>query len=126
ERDIHVLLIDADFPKPHITKLFGLEKEEGLFDALRDSSLDVESLILPTSVPGLFVLPAGQRTENATELLASNRMQQIVTRLGERDPSRIVLFDSAPLLLTTEAPALAQIAGQVVVVVRAGVTPQQV
>src|SRR5690606_38566868 len=89
ERDIHVLLVDADVAKPHISRLFGLEGERGLLDLLRDDSLDVESLILPTSVSRLSILPAGQRTENATELLASDRMRQIAARIGERDSSRV-------------------------------------
>lgn len=125
ERDIRVLLVDADVAKPHISRLLGLENERGLLDLLRDESLDVESLILPTTTPRLSILPAGQRTENATELLASERMQQIVTQIGEHDPSRIVIFDSPPLLLTTESQTLAQVMGQIVLVVRAGSTSHQ-
>lgn len=125
EKDLRVLLVDADLPKPHISKLLGVDAERGLLDALQNHALDAESLILPTDVHGLSVLPAGQRDEHATELLASDRMRHIVARLLERDPQRIVLFDSPPLLLTTESQVLAQIVGQVVLVVRAGVTPHR-
>jgi protein-tyrosine kinase len=126
EKDLRVVLVDADIPKPHITRLFGLDAERGLTDVLSDRSLDVESLVLPTDVPGLFVLPAGTRTENATELLASNRMRDLVTQLARNDSNRIALFDSPPLLLTTESHALSDLAGQIVVVVRAETTPQSV
>jgi exopolysaccharide/PEP-CTERM locus tyrosine autokinase len=125
EKDVHVVLADADIPKPHISKLLGVDKEPGLLDALQDSGRDIESMILPTSIRGLSVLPAGTKTENATELLASQRMRDIVTRMAEHDPHRIVLFDSPPLLLTTESLALTRIAGQTVVVVRADVTSQR-
>jgi len=74
----------------------------------------------------LSVLAAGKQSENATELLASVRMQELFARMSERDPYRIVLFDSPPLLLTTESLALAQSLGQVVLVVCADKTPQKV
>ncbi len=126
EEDTRVLLVDADVAKPHISKLLGVESEPGLLDALRDAKLDVESLILQTDVPGLSVLPAGKQSENATELLASVRMEDLFSRMSERDPLRIVLFDSPPLLLTTESLALAQALGQIVLVVCAEKTPQKV
>lgn len=125
ERDTSVVLVDADVAKPHISNVFGVRDAPGLLDALRDNAADVESMILGTDIPRLNLLPVGQQTESATELLASTRMQQIAARLGGRDPNRIVLFDSPPLLLTSESRALADMVGQIVLVVRAGVTPQK-
>jgi protein-tyrosine kinase len=123
ERDASVLLIDADAPRAHISQVLGIRGEPGLLDALADHSIDVESLVLGTDVRGLEILPAGKFVENATELLASARMAQITTRLAARDPRRLVVFDSAPLLVSSEARALARAPGQVVVVARAAVTP---
>jgi len=125
EKDLSVLLIDADVAKPHISRTFGVEKEPGLLDALANESLDVESLVIPTDVRGLSILPAGPRIETATELLGSRRMQQVVTAIGKRDPNRIVLFDSPPLLLTSESRAIASVVGQIIIVVRAGFTLQR-
>jgi exopolysaccharide/PEP-CTERM locus tyrosine autokinase len=125
EKDICVLLVDGDVAKPQISRLLGLESRPGLLDALRDPTLQVNSLVLPTDQPGLSVLPAGQPGEHMTELLASVRLQQILHLISDRNPHLIVLFDSPPLLLRTESVALAQALGQVVMVVRAGNTPQQ-
>jgi exopolysaccharide/PEP-CTERM locus tyrosine autokinase len=125
EKDVHVLLADADVLKPHISRLFGVDKQPGLLDVLKDPTRDIESVILPTNVPGLSILPAGGRAENATELLSSDRMRDIVMRLAEKDAHRIVLFDSPPLLLTSESHSLTQVVGQIVVIVRAGGTPRQ-
>ena len=122
ETDLQTVLVDADVAKPHISRVLGVEGEAGLLDALQDPDLDIESLVLPTSVPSLSLLPAGKRSENATELLGSSRMQEIARQLGEYDSRRIVLFDSPPLLLTTESHALATVMGQIVVVVRANST----
>jgi len=125
EKDITVLLIDADVAKPHISQLFGVENDPGLLDVLADTSLDVESMILRTDVPGISILSAGRQTETATELLASSRMEQVVARIGGHDRRRIVVVDSPPLLLTSESRVLAEVVGQVVLVVRAGITAQQ-
>jgi protein-tyrosine kinase len=125
ERDIHVVLVDGDVAKPNISRVLGLGAHSGLMDALRDSNLDVESLVLPTDIPGLSVLPAGQPMEHVTELLASDRMRQITQRISEYDPRRVVVWDSPPLLLTTESVALAQAVGQVLLVVHAGRTVQE-
>jgi exopolysaccharide/PEP-CTERM locus tyrosine autokinase len=125
ERDFSILMIDADVAKPHISRIFGIERERGLLDALADDAVDIESLVLPTDVDGLSMLPAGQHNESATELLSSARMTHVLTRLTARDSRRIVLLDSPPLLLSSESRALVQIAGQVVLVVRAGVTPRR-
>jgi receptor protein-tyrosine kinase len=125
EKDFEVLVVDADVAKPQISGLLKVEQEPGLLEALTDESIDVESLVLRTDVKGLSILPAGRCDEDtATELLASGRMQAIVARLGARSISRIVLFDSPPLLLTNESRVIATVVGQIVMVVRAGVTPQ--
>lgn len=125
EKDVSVLLIDADVAKPHISELLGITAERGLLDALRDEALSIESMVLPTDVPGLSVLSAGTASSTATELLASSRMERILEELCAHDPKRIMLLDSPPLLLTTESRVLAAAAGQVVLIVKAGVTPQQ-
>ena len=59
------------------------------------------------------------------EMLASDRMEEVIDQLAASDASRIVLIDSAPLLLASEPRVLAHWVGQVVVVVRAGFTPHQ-
>jgi protein-tyrosine kinase len=126
EEDVTVLLVDGDVVNPRLTQILGLESRPGLLDLVRDPALSAESTILATDLPGLCFLPAGRQEANATELVASARMHQVVSRLGSDNPARLVLFDSAPLLVTTESQALAHFAGQVVMVVQADQTPQHV
>lgn len=123
EQDIEVLLVDADVAKPALTEEFELTGEPGLMDALADDTLDVESLVIGTDVPSLMLLPSGKLSSTATEMLAGPGMESLMQRLSMRR-NRIVVFDSPPLLPTTEARVLASIVGQVVMVVRAGSTPQ--
>jgi exopolysaccharide/PEP-CTERM locus tyrosine autokinase len=124
EEDVTVLLVDGDFVNPRLTQSLGLESRPGLLDIVKDPALSVDSAILTTDLPGLAFLPAGHHEANATELVASARMHQVVSKLGSDNPARLVLFDSAPLLVTTESQALAHFAGQVVMVVHADQTPQ--
>jgi protein-tyrosine kinase len=126
EKDLDVLLVDADAPKPHLTHVLGLANTPGLLDVLRDQDRDAESVIYTTNVPSLSFMPLGVGADDATELLSSARMERAAAMLGQRNSRRIVVFDSPPLLQTTESPALARMAGQIVVVVRAETTPQPV
>jgi protein-tyrosine kinase len=125
ERDISVLLMDCDVARRHVSEIVGLKEERGLLDALVDESVDIDSLVVQTNLRGLSVLPAGRRVEATAELLSSNRMRKIVVDLCTRDPRRILLLDSPPLLLTNEGRTLVRMAGQIVLVVRAGHTPRQ-
>ena len=125
EKDHSVILVDGDVVKPHVSKLFGIDKEPGLLDVLNDPDLDIRSVILPTDIPGLSLVPSGIPSDAATELLASDRMAQIVDQLARLNPRGVVLFDSLPILLTSESRVLTGLMGQVVLVVKAGETPQQ-
>jgi Mrp family chromosome partitioning ATPase len=105
--------------------LFSAETEPGLLDLLKDPGRTFESVVMPTDVPGVSLLPLGAQDRQASELLASRRMRDLCLEVSARDRQRILIFDSSPLLLTTEAPVLASQVGQVVVVVRANHTQQQ-
>ena len=119
ERDLQILLVDADFPKPDILDRLGLPAGQGLLDALCDPAIDVETLVIPTDVPQLSVLPAGKRTHADTELLRSDHAQDVMQRLLTADTDRIVIFDSPPALAASPAAVLASLVGQTVLVVRA-------
>jgi protein-tyrosine kinase len=119
EKETTVLLVDGDLAKAHLSRALGVKSEPGLTDLLLNEGSDVASAIIPTSLPGVTFLPAGRSAETATELLGSARMERLVADMLSRDPSRIVVFDSPPVLLTSESRALAGVVGQIVVVVRA-------
>ncbi|MFO1300338.1 MAG: XrtA-associated tyrosine autokinase [Burkholderiaceae bacterium] len=124
ERDHGVILVDADVARPSIPRELGFDAQAGLMDWLVDGAPDLSRLVLPTNIDTLSILPAGRRHEHATELLASEAMGRLLGQLTERYPDRIVIFDSPPLLVTTEARVLASYMGQIVMVVEAGKTPR--
>jgi exopolysaccharide/PEP-CTERM locus tyrosine autokinase len=124
EKDREILLVDADFGKPGIPAQLGLEAGPGLMDALADPFVAIEDVIIRTDIPSLSVLPAGQRSHNDTEYLASARTEQLLSRLTEGRPERIVIFDSPPLLAASPAAVLASHAAIALLVVRADKTPE--
>ncbi len=125
EKDVSVLLVDADVAKPHVSQLFGIEQQPGLTDLLKDKGRDVDSVVLRTDIPGLRILSAGCHDEHATELLASRRMEKVLGVLSKAYSDRIVIFDSPPILATSESHVLANQMGQIVMVVCAARTPQK-
>jgi exopolysaccharide/PEP-CTERM locus tyrosine autokinase len=124
ERDHGVILVDADVARPTIPRELGFDAQAGLMDWLVDGAPDLSRLVLPTNIDTLSILPAGRRHEQATELLASEAMGRLLGQLTERYPDCIIIFDSPPLLVTTEARVLASYMGQIVMVVEAGKTPR--
>ncbi|KAB8061129.1 AAA family ATPase [Janthinobacterium sp. FT14W] len=124
EMDITVLLVDADVARPSVLKVLGLPPEPGLMDVLLDPQLAMADVILKTNVANLSILPAGRSNKHATELLASRAMSRLLAEIASRYADRVVVFDSPPLLITSEAHALVGQMGQVVMVVEAETTTQ--
>jgi len=126
EMDHRVLLVDADVARPSIPRTLGFNKEEpGLLDIILNPELGVADVMIKTNVEKLTLIPAGTRHTHATELLASQSMGIILQELAQRYHDRVVIFDSPPLLLTSESRALACQMGQIVLVVEAERTTQQ-
>lgn len=124
EKDMEILLVDADFAKPDVLDRLGLPQGPGLLDALSGAVENVEDCIFDTDIPQLSVLSAGTRTSTDTELLASDRARAVVDGLAAANPRRIVIFDSPPALAASPAGVLAGLVGQVMLVVRADRTTE--
>ena len=124
EMDNTVMLVDADVARPSVLGTLGLPPAEGLLDVVTANSLDISGVLLRTNIEKLSILPSGTPHARATELLASDAMIRLLDDMAQRYPDRIIIFDSPPLLATTEARTLATHMGQIVVVVQAGETAQ--
>ena len=124
EKDVEVLLVDGDFIKPAALSMLGIAQGPGFVDALAVPDADPESFVIRTDVPGLSVLPAGAKTNNVPELLASERSREVLAKLVAGDKRRIILFDSPPALMASHATVLAGLVGRALVVVRADQTTE--
>ena len=123
ELDHTVMLVDADVARPWVLRNLGIQAERGLLDLL-EGTAQMHEVLLKTNIEKLTILPSGRPHPRATEMLASEAMRSLLDDMASRYPDRIIIFDSPPLLLTTEARALAAHMGQIVVVVHAGRTKQ--
>ena len=124
ELDRTVLLVDADVAKPSLPTYLGFSADHGLLDILSQDARDLSNVILRTNIDNLTLLPAGRTYARATELLASEAMHRLVAELSNRYPDRIVVFDSPPLLATSESSVLASHMGQIVMVTESDKTPK--
>lgn len=124
ERDYSVVLVDADFAKPGTSRIFGLQDELGLMDALSNPDITIDDCIIETDIPGFCILPAGKQTNNDTEHLASSRTSALLAQLALDDPRRVLIFDSPPTLSASPASELARHVGQALMVVRADQTSE--
>jgi protein-tyrosine kinase len=125
-RDLHAhaLLVDCDLRVPLLANLFGFSNGLGLADYLRDSR-KIADLLLKTAIEKLSVLPGGNVPENPTELIGSKKMEDLVLELKSRYNDRYVIFDSTPLLATSESEVLSKLVDGIIIVVKAGVTPRE-
>jgi len=124
EFDSTVLLVDGDVAHPSLPALLGVPNSPGLLDLLTRDDLDVADVLIRTNVEKLTVMPAGSRQRRATELLASEQMANLLREIASRYSDRIIIFDSPPLLATTEARVLATHMDQIIMVVAADTTTQ--
>ena len=124
EIDSTVLLVDGDVAHPSIPEIIGAPHGPGLLDLLTRDDLDFADALVKTNIEKLSLLPAGTRHRRSTELLASEQMASLLREIASRYRDRIIIFDSPPLLATTEARVLATNMGQIVMVVAADATSQ--
>jgi exopolysaccharide/PEP-CTERM locus tyrosine autokinase len=126
EPDHTVVLIDADLARRDLTTAFGLEDKNGLLDLLLESECSLNDVTYPTSKRGLFLLPSGAQHPQSTELLSSRKMRDTMSVLSRDFSQTVFIFDSAPLMASTESLALIDVLGQIVLVIEADATPLDV
>jgi capsular exopolysaccharide synthesis family protein len=119
-----VLLLDADMRKPHLQELFQCPTAPGLSDVLTNRVKLAESIQKHPTVPTLSLLPAGTDTATPAELLASGRFDELLAELTREYD--LVIADSPPILLVTDARVLSEKFGATLAVVRAGKTTRTV
>ncbi len=120
EQLTQVVLIDSDPLRRNLTHMLRQESRPGFMETLADRRITPEMVTLDTDLPNLRFMPCGQFTVSATELLASRRVNEALDVFDATDT--VIILDSAPLLLTSEAHALAERVDHTVVVIEAGRT----
>jgi len=118
-----VCVIDTDLRRPTLHRLFGLDNQEGLTNLLLAREPDLERAVQRTVYTNVSAVTSGPLPPNPSELLGSARMQEVLERLKARFD--VVLLDSPPALVVTDASVLATLADGLLIVARANHTRTQ-
>ncbi len=109
-------LVDANFRRPELHRLFGIDNARGFADVLNGTGA-LKDLAVQTRIPNLTVLPSGPKPANPSELFESQLLSDFIEKALEQYDH--VIFDTAPLLVVAESSAMAPRVDGVVTVVRA-------
>ncbi len=122
EIDCRVLIIDADFRRPRLHKIFDVPPEPGIADILRnrDADLNGSPIGVETAHPGLRILPAGSDAYSSISFLYSPRLKELLNRA--RREFDMVFIDSPPMINMSDARVIGRLSDGVVLVIRAGRT----
>ena len=111
-----VLIVDADMRNPSVHRRFDIENDRGLSNYLTGD--DEIAALIHENIAGTSVMVAGPLPPNPSDLLSSDRMRQLIERLGQLYDTIIV--DAPPVLGISDAPLVAQVVEEVIYVVEAG------
>ncbi|MCH7599382.1 MAG: polysaccharide biosynthesis tyrosine autokinase [Myxococcales bacterium] len=117
-----VVVVDADLRRPAVARRLGLRPEAGLIEYLAGQA-SLDEVIVTDKSSEMDVLPVIQGAANAPDLLGSESMRILLEKL--KTDYDLVLVDSPPLLLVSDATVLGEICDKLVFVVRWEQTPRQ-
>ncbi len=112
-----VIVVDADLRRPALHKRFGTDNAEGLTTVLA-SGRSIEEVLAATEIEGLWLLPSGPIPPNPVELLASDKMMELCQALANK--ADLVLYDTPPIIMVSDAPTLASQSDGVLLVIEQG------
>jgi len=118
---LRVLVVDADLRSPRQATLFGVNRDQGLTDALWQGDTDCYSRSI--EVEGVRVLASGKLPLDPVGVISSPRMKKLLDNLAQQ--ADLVIVDSPPVLAVADTTILAAGADGVLLVVRAGRTGRQ-
>ena len=126
EYEEKVLLIDADLRAPSIHHYFNLKVPHGLSEYLgSNSNTGLKTLVNDTHLAGLQVILAGKPTRFASELLAKDKMRQLMQQIHSELAGYTVIIDTPPVLSTADPLVLSRHVDGIIVVIRANKTPKE-
>jgi len=108
------LLVDCDPYDPALGSLVSVGLVSGVTDYVADSSTPIKSILYPSGVDRLTVVPAGTQMSSAVELFSSVRMRELMQELKHRYPDRCIVVNTPPLRKSTEARLLERFADLIV------------
>jgi len=117
DRSRSVALVELDLRRPSLARCLGLEVKQGIEDVLEGNAL-LDEAVLETNVPGLSILAAREGRLAPEHLLASENLRTLIQSLEER--FSLVIIDTPPVLLVSDALSVIDVADGCLLVARAG------
>lgn len=117
-----ILLVDADLHKPTLHYYLNINSSEGLADLLQ-RDIPIDSVLKETKISNLTFLPAGSLPDNPSDVLASSRMEGLIQKL--KSQFDLVLFDTPPIMVLTDAGILGAMCDTTFLVVKVGKTNRE-
>jgi capsular exopolysaccharide synthesis family protein len=118
-----VALIDFDLRNPHTSRLFDLYKQKGITEYLMDE-MELYEGVYPTAFNNLYVVPAGVKVGDNTELLLNGKLEAFFARL-EKEFDYLIL-DTPPIDLVSDAYLLSEFSDITLLVMRHAYTPKRI
>lgn len=120
----YALLVDCDLRNPSLSRLFGLEEKTGLSDYLT-GNFEIKDLLVKTPIDKLSFISGGAIKDNPVELIGSNKMKSLINELKSRYKDRYIIFDSSPVMATTEPVILNKMIDGIIMVIKSGETSRE-
>lgn len=117
-----VLLIDGDMRKPSIHTFFNCKSEYGLVDLLTNK-IDIESVLIPSGINNLTILPAGKPVESPSDIVAAPQLKEGIERLKKKFD--YIIVDSPPIMPFADMNILGDVVDGILLIVKAETTPKE-
>lgn len=115
-----IIVLDSDLRNPTVHKTFNVSNSKGLTNLLIDEAGYEDYMIKDKNYSNIDIIPSGPIPPNPSELLGSNKMRSLLTKL--KDDYDYVLLDSPPAITVTDPAVLAPFVDGVIIVIHAGKT----
>ncbi len=117
------LLVEGDLRRPSLSQMFGIHREPGLWEWLREEEQGPPANIYHLEEAGLWFMPAGSAPGNPLELLQSQKLPALMRQLSACFDWIIV--DSPPVLPLADTSIWMRLADGIFLVTRQGTTEKQ-
>ena len=101
-----VSIVDTDLRRPRLHTQMNISNRRGLTSLFMGNNIELDGALRKTSIPDLSLVTSGNLPPNPAELLGSERMQQILEKIGSH--SEVLVLDSPPVIAVTDATILSQ------------------
>ena len=118
-----VVIVDTDFPRPNIYKIFGISNEKGITNVLMGENT-IDEVTVPAKTKGLHLIPSGPKPPSTSLLFESQQMKDFIKELEQKFD--FIIFDTPPILTINDPIILGSYVDKTVLVIAANEISRQI